>query len=140
METQTKTVTTINQAYILTKDELIALLISSKILPKESTNITIEYNSDKLCVYAETKNETKVVITHAQREMLDTPIEKLRDDFSSEHPLSIATQTALRRHSFKTLQDCITFTKEGLLKKKYFPIKIVLELEDFFKNKSIPFD
>jgi len=140
METQIKTVTTDYETYILKKEELIALLVSSSILPKESTNITIEYNSDELCIYTETKNESTVVITHAQREMLCTPIGNLGEDSSSDHPLSITTQKALRKHKLNTLQDCINFTKEGLLKKAYFAKKVVLELEEFFKSENIPFD
>ncbi len=140
METQTKTIITIDKTYTLKKQELINILIASKILPEGSANITIECSSDELYVYVEQKTESTVIITHAQREILDTPIEKLKGDSSSEHPLSIATQKALRRHSLKTLQDCISFTKEGLLKKKYFPKKIVLELEEFFKNENIPFN
>ena len=100
----------------------------------------MEYDSDKLYIYSEESAEQEIIITNEQRELLEKNIFDLYDQQNKhEHLLSLLAQKTLRRHGFKTLQDCVQFTKEGLLKKKYFPKKVVLELEELFKDLEIPF-
>lgn len=140
METREKVVTKTNTTVILKMDELVTILVNAKILPKNIKNIAMEYDSDKLYIYSEESAEQEIIITNEQRELLEKNIFDLYDQQNKhEHLLSLLAQKTLRRHGFKTLQDCVQFTKEGLLKKKYFPKKVVLELEELFKDLKIPF-
>lgn len=140
METREKTVTTINKTVILTKEEVIALLINAKIIPKNVIDITIESDASILYIYTEETAEQEMVITNEMQVLLKKNVMGLPNPKNeNEDLLSIAAQNTLRRHGFKTLQDCVEFTKEGLLKKKYFPVKVVLELEELLNELGIPF-